>query len=114
MSDRSETRAAKQAFDEAEGRRIVAGQLVGGDTRKIQARYTSSYNRWHALNEQVCLLEGELGIVERWTPGSQDYKDALVLLRERKYRIALDKLERLVVQRLFELAKLGISGIGSY
>ncbi|KAH9918796.1 uncharacterized protein B0H18DRAFT_882567 [Fomitopsis serialis] len=33
-------------------------------------------------------------------------------LNERKYRRVLDNLERLVVQRLFELTKLGMSGIG--
>ncbi|RDX41765.1 hypothetical protein OH76DRAFT_1333840, partial [Lentinus brumalis] len=30
----------------------------------------------------------------------------------RKYRLALDHLERLVIQRMFELTKLGMSGIG--
>ncbi|KAI0349008.1 hypothetical protein OH77DRAFT_1384823, partial [Trametes cingulata] len=30
----------------------------------------------------------------------------------RKYRLALDNLERLVVQRLFELKKLGMNGLG--
>ncbi|KAI0371569.1 hypothetical protein BV20DRAFT_1035214 [Pilatotrama ljubarskyi] len=37
------------------------------------------------------------------------------MLRElghRKYRQALDKLERLVVQRLFEMSKLGLNGTG--
>ncbi|PPQ87091.1 hypothetical protein CVT25_001363 [Psilocybe cyanescens] len=42
----------------------------------------------------------------------QEYKEALVILRECKYRRALDDLERLVVQRLFEMKKLGMSGVG--
>lgn len=32
---------------------------------------------------------------------------------ERRYRLTLDKLERLVVQRLLELTKLGMSGVGT-
>jgi hypothetical protein len=42
----------------------------------------------------------------------QEYEDGLVLVRERKYRRALDDLERLVVQRIFEMTKLGMSGVG--
>ena len=42
----------------------------------------------------------------------QEYQDGLVVVRERKYRRAIDDLERLVVQRLFEMKKLGMSGVG--
>lgn len=43
----------------------------------------------------------------------QEYQDGLVIVRERKYRRAVDDLERLVVQRLFEMNKLGMNGIGT-
>lgn len=33
-------------------------------------------------------------------------------MTERKYRRAIDNLERLVVQRLFEMTKLGMNGVG--
>lgn len=36
------------------------------------------------------------------------------MMNERQYRRALDSLELLVVQRLFELTKLGMSGTGKY
>lgn len=42
----------------------------------------------------------------------KEYNDALVLLAERKYRRALDELEHLVVQRLLEMTKLGMNGVG--
>lgn len=42
----------------------------------------------------------------------QVYKDGQLLLTERKYCRALDELERLVVQRLFEMTKMGMSGVG--
>ena len=44
----------------------------------------------------------------------QEYHDGLVVVRERKYRRAIDDLERLVVQRLFEMKKLGMNGVGTY
>jgi hypothetical protein len=43
-----------------------------------------------------------------------EYKEALTMVNEQEYRRALDNLERLVIQCLFELAKLGMSGIGVY
>ena len=47
-----------------------------------------------------------------WTPDSPEYNDALLHFTQRKYRRAVDKLECLVVQRLFEMTKLGMSGVG--
>ena len=47
-----------------------------------------------------------------WTPDSEIYKETQTLLVERSYRRAVDNLERLVVQRLFELTKLGMNGVG--
>jgi hypothetical protein len=80
--------------------------------KKVKTRYTTTFNRWLAVNEETLRVEEALGIETRWMPDSPEYKEALVTLRERKYRRALDKLERLVVQRLFELTKIGMSGIG--
>jgi hypothetical protein len=48
----------------------------------------------------------------RWLPNSEIYKATQKLLVERSYRRAVDNLERLVVQRLFELTKLGMNGVG--
>ncbi len=64
------------------------------------------------LGAELDLIEEDLGI-QRWTKECEEYKNALVLLNERRYRKALDNLERLMVQRLFKLTKLGISGLGT-
>lgn len=48
----------------------------------------------------------------RWLPDSEIYKATQKLLVERSYTRAVDNLERLVVQRLFELTKLGMNGVG--
>jgi uncharacterized protein with PIN domain len=66
-----------------------------------------------AAEEDTLRLEEELNIEKRWTVDSPQYQEALVLMNERKYRQGLDSLELLIVQRLFELTKLGQNGIGS-
>jgi hypothetical protein len=67
-----------------------------------------------SYNEEVCRLEEEIGIENRWTPACREYNDALTMISERKYRKALDHLERLYVQRMFELTKLGLGGVGAH
>jgi hypothetical protein len=64
-------------------------------------------------SEEVLHYEEEHSIPVRWTPTMQEYQDGLVIVRERKYRRAIDDLERLVVQRLFEMKKLGTNGVGT-
>ena len=49
-----------------------------------------------------------------WTPSSKKWKCTEEYLAVRGYQKALDKLKGLVVQRLFELTKMGLSGTGKY
>lgn len=65
------------------------------------------------LCETLIAFETAHEISERWTPGSQKWKDAAEYLKIRDFQKALDKLEALVVQRLFELAKMGLAGTGA-
>lgn len=60
------------------------------------------------------VLEGFLGIQTRWTPDSPEYIEASKWAKERKYRLALDRLERLVIQRLFELQKANLVSTGKF
>ena len=55
-----------------------------------------------------------MGIPKRWTPDTREYIETAQYIRERQYHQALDHLQRLVVQRLFELHRLNLSGIGVY
>ena len=59
-------------------------------------------------------MECKLGIDPRWSPATPEYQDALRYSTTRKYHQALDKLQKLVVQRLFELQKLNLSSTGAY
>jgi hypothetical protein len=72
----------------------------------------TTHQRWLGIQEEVCRIEDVSGIEERWTPDCGKYQEALLTMNERQYRRAIDNLERLVVQRLFELTKLGMSGVG--
>lgn len=59
-------------------------------------------------------LEVKLGIDEndRWTPGSPQWIEVEANMNHSEYQLVIDRLEGLVVGRLFELAKLHQSGIG--
>lgn len=57
-------------------------------------------------------MELKLGITTRWDPTMAEYLDTVQYMNKRKYHKALDDLQKLVVQRLFELHRLGLSGIG--
>lgn len=80
----------------------------------MRTRYHTTFTCWQVKEEELTRFEEENGIETRWTPDSKAYKEASVLLVERQYRCAVDHLERLVVQRLFELTKLGMNSIGQY
>ncbi|KAJ6456755.1 hypothetical protein C8R45DRAFT_943578 [Mycena sanguinolenta] len=91
---------------------IINKGYTAQQIKAIRTRYRTTWTKFLAVQEGICRFEEEHSIDVRWTTGSQEYKDALILTNERKYRAALAELERLVVSRLFELTKLGMSGIG--
>lgn len=57
-------------------------------------------------------LEAVMNIDRRWEPNDQEYKEAVEYINTRKYRQALERLHKLVVQRLFELHKMNLSNTG--
>lgn len=106
-------RAAKQEAEKiTEDYGIV---VLGWGTAKInknRTRVRTTAARWRLKEEELIRFEEEHNIAERWTPRSPEYIDTSKLLSERTYRRAVDNLERLVVQRLLELTKLGMNGVG--
>jgi hypothetical protein len=50
---------------------------------------------------------------KRWTPDMPEWQAASAYHSTREYQKALSKLEGLVVARLFELQKMGLSGTGA-
>lgn len=110
--------ASRDASDTAavEYKALDHNIVNNGYTRKkiasVKTLYRTTFTRYTTKNDEVLRYEEEHSIETRWLQTSKEYSDALVLMRERKYRRAIDQLERLVVQRLFEMTKLGMSGVG--
>ncbi|KDQ07849.1 hypothetical protein BOTBODRAFT_98234, partial [Botryobasidium botryosum FD-172 SS1] len=59
-------------------------------------------------------MESRIGITssERWHPAHLKWIETNTYIKERVYRRALDKLELLVIQCLFEMEKLNMRGTG--
>ncbi|KIY42821.1 hypothetical protein FISHEDRAFT_7889, partial [Fistulina hepatica ATCC 64428] len=97
-----ESASAKRDYDRM-NQAYENNEPAQGDVGKIKSRYTRTANRVVILDEEVSRLEHVLGIDVRWTRISPEYVKCMKDLSERQYRLALDELERLVVQRLLEL-----------
>lgn len=64
----------------------------------------------------VQFLEERLGLRrdQRWKKGSKEWKKAKEAVYMSKYHKVLDRLEGLIVSRVFELSKMNIAGTGAY
>ncbi|KZS91015.1 hypothetical protein SISNIDRAFT_414531, partial [Sistotremastrum niveocremeum HHB9708] len=107
---------AREDFDEA-AERLRKGEPdpeppAASRTGKRVVRPTarSLASATETLSEVVESYEACLNLPRRWLPTDTEYKETKKKLGERKYRLALDHLERLVVQRLFELQKTHVQG----
>lgn len=81
-------------------------------TRHLESERRHARQEHARVSLEVCELEVMMDIKDRWTPATPEYIAAVQYLQERRYRRALDKLQRLVIQRLFELHKLNVSQTG--
>jgi hypothetical protein len=88
----------------------IAVSLYSPLPAKLQAALTE-YNEANAV---AAHFENVLRIPYRWEPDSKEYKDACVWANERSFCLALDRLERLVIQWLFELQKANIVSTGEF
>lgn len=82
-------------------------EIAGYEKRR---RY--ALKRHRDKQEEVSHLEDKMNIAQTWGKGSAERKEAEELLRTREYRLAIDKLEELVVCRIFELTKMNMSQTG--
>ncbi|KJA13225.1 hypothetical protein HYPSUDRAFT_123579, partial [Hypholoma sublateritium FD-334 SS-4] len=81
-------------------------------TRKAETSCRYLAEKRDQILLDITALELALNIEVRWTPATKEYQDALEYSATREYHRALDKLQRLVVQRLFELHKLNLNFTG--
>jgi hypothetical protein len=107
-----ELAAAAQNTPAARDRAILAGETGAGLTRRTRNQ-TTAFNCTVRAEEQLVKLEQQLAITDRWTADSADYIHVTDFIKHRKYLRAVDNLERLVIQRIFELTKMNHSGTGT-
>lgn len=83
-------------------------------TMSIEEAARNGLDTLIALQNAARRLEDKLDIKERWTESCDDWKRVDVSVAEREYRKAIDRLEGLVVARLFELSKMNQAGTGKF
>ncbi|KAJ7778907.1 hypothetical protein B0H16DRAFT_1837980 [Mycena metata] len=73
--------------------------------RHAQENYDKAY-------AEVQESEIKMGVVDRWEDTFPEWAEAAHLVSTKRYRLAVLKLECLVVQRMFELTKMNLSQTG--
>ncbi|RDX46383.1 hypothetical protein OH76DRAFT_1356170 [Lentinus brumalis] len=81
-------------------------------TRKLETRRRYLRDRVDQLTADVNEIEVRFGIEKRWEPMDEKYLKAVKYIATRTYQRALGRLQRLVIQRLFELHKMNIAQTG--
>ena len=82
------------------------------DTRHVEKRRREAREKYANLLSEVSEMEAMLGVDTRWVCEDPQFQKGLKYLVERTYHRALNKVHKLVIQRLFELHKLNIAGTG--
>jgi hypothetical protein len=87
---------------------------TGDNTKISDARYRAEVSSGQVQNAEalVTLYEMMLGVSERWTAESAEYKKYYKENIETSFRKTVDELERLVVMRISELTKMKDPEIG--
>ncbi|KAJ3755177.1 hypothetical protein EV360DRAFT_50218 [Lentinula raphanica] len=82
------------------------------NTNVLETKHRNEQENERKLIADVQALEGKLGVSSRWGEGSVEWERAKKAVREFDYQRALDKLEGLLVARMFEMARLNVAGTG--
>ena len=85
---------------------------IAQETARLEADRRNALNNLTVAMHEVSDLEAKLGLTLSWTPRDSKYQETLRYLRKRDFHRAPDRLQGLVVQRLFELSKANMSGTG--
>ena len=81
-------------------------------TKKLETRRRELQETVQRVTSRVIALEVELQINVRWQPGDFQFEETRKYIATRNYQQALGRLQRLVIQRLFELHRLNVSQTG--
>ncbi|KAF7342696.1 hypothetical protein MSAN_02027500 [Mycena sanguinolenta] len=97
---------------------LKAERAALADEAAFSPTPVSQVSRRHAIDQRardlelVEHLETQLQIKRRWTSASPEWFSAVKAVKQLKYREALDHIERVIVERLFEMTKIHQSGTG--
>ncbi|THU88892.1 hypothetical protein K435DRAFT_821527 [Dendrothele bispora CBS 962.96] len=86
--------------------------VAAGTTRGLETKRRHALETREDLRTQCQLLEQKLGVARQWMPGSPEWEDAKKRVELAQYQKCVDKLESLVVARLFELTRMNMSQTG--
>ncbi|KAG0697180.1 hypothetical protein DFH29DRAFT_984382 [Suillus ampliporus] len=78
-------------------------------TRKAETQCRHLMEKRDLILQEVAAMEVKMAISHRWQPSFPEYQATIKYMTTHKYQRALDNLQCLVVQRLFELQRLNIS-----
>ncbi|KAI0746795.1 hypothetical protein C8Q80DRAFT_1220069 [Daedaleopsis nitida] len=78
-------------------------------TVRLEGRRRELDERVTRLTSQVIAMEVQMNITVRWRPGDKEYEETARYIDTRRYQQALGRLQRLVIQRLFELHRLNVA-----
>ncbi|KAI0081425.1 hypothetical protein K474DRAFT_1682021 [Panus rudis PR-1116 ss-1] len=83
-------------------------------TARLERRRRKAIEEYDRVLNLVIDMEVRMNIApgERWTETSPQYIETIKYLNERQYQRALAKVQKLVIQRLFELHKLNLAQTG--
>jgi len=82
-------------------------------TRHLETERRYANEQRITVLKEVVAMEVKMSITTRWHPSTPEYINALRYMGRRDYEKAVDNLQRLVVQRLFELHKMNQSMNGT-
>ncbi|KAJ7204100.1 hypothetical protein GGX14DRAFT_569699 [Mycena pura] len=81
-------------------------------TRRLEAQRRHAIENHDKAQMLVNDMEVRMSIAVRWVADSEEWMDAAIMVRRRRYQRALDHLQGLIIARMFELTKMNMSGTG--
>ena len=91
---------------------VTISSGIRDKTRSIETERRHALEGYEKDLKVVQDLEKKLDVSVHWEPGSEDWVRTGKLVTMRKYQQALDRLEGLIVARMFELTKMNMSQTG--
>jgi hypothetical protein len=106
--------AASSKWEDEATRAGINPQVTVIPTKPLPKSLKDALRTKNEAAADVGHFERMLGIDDRWEINTPEYIEVKKLSSERKYRLALNRVERLLIQRLFELQKANLVSTGKF